>query len=80
MKKFDNLNKRYIGAINTDIISDGSRFFVVDNHKWNGENWSDCFEIAPNLIDIISEKNYTITPIYQQINEDDFKITDYSIQ
>lgn len=48
-------------------------------NKWNGEIYYDCFEVAENLIDIVSEKNFEIRPIYKEIAEDEFEIVDYKI-
>ena len=57
------LNKRYMKDIDTDILTDGERYFVVDEHHWDGEKYFDCFEVAENLIDIIDGNvRYNIKP------------------
>ena len=81
MKNFIDICARYMGAINTSIISNGEQYFVIDCNKWDGEKYFDCFQIAENLIDIIDENiRYTITPIYIEINEDDLYIVDFNIE
>lgn len=43
---------------------------------WNGEVYNECFEVSEDLHEIL-EKNLKVKPIYEQVDEDDFKIIDY---
>lgn len=80
MKKYEDLGKRYMEYISTSIISNGEKYYVIDDNKWDGEKYFNCFEIDKNLIDVINKNiEYIITPIYQKNGEDDFVIIDYEI-
>lgn len=65
---------------NFTIISNGIKFYVLNENYWNGESYSDCWEVADNKgLEKIGETTYTITPVYKEINEDEFEIVDYTI-
>jgi len=45
---------------------------------WDGEKYCDCWQcVGEYNIDV--KGNFTITPIYMQLGEDEFKIIDYNI-
>lgn len=48
-------------------------------NKFDGEKYYDCFELAENLIDILSEDRFEVEPIYKEIKKDEFKVIDYKI-
>lgn len=74
------LNKNFMYDINTDIITDGERYFVISENKWNGQNYYDCFEILEDFSKIKTNKRYIVTPVYEQIDEDNFNIIDYKVE
>ena len=43
---------------------------------WNSEVYNECFEVSEDLHEIL-EKNLKVKPIYEQVDEDDFKVIDY---
>lgn len=78
-RKFSSLNKRYMSDIDTNIVSDGKRYFVTNIHKWDGDKFFECFEVKKNLVDVVGNKKYSITPIYEEVDED-FQIVDYKVE
>lgn len=67
-------NKNFI------IISNGRKFYVLNKNCWNGESYSDCWEVTDNKgLEKVGETTYTITPIYKEINEDEFEIVNYKV-
>lgn len=70
--------KRYLKDINTEIIEIDGKNIVINFSNWNGDNYFNCFEVAENLIDII-KRNIEVKPIYKQVNDEDFELTDYEI-
>lgn len=70
--------KRYLKDINTEIIEIDGRNIVINYDSWDGEKYFNCFEIAENLIDII-KRNIEVKPIYKQISDEDFELTEYKI-
>ena len=65
---------------NFTIISNGIKFYVLNENCWNGESYSDCWEVADSKgLEKVGETVCTITPVYKEINEDEFKIVDYKI-
>ena len=64
---------------NASIISNGEKFYVNDDREWNGEKYFNCFEIDKNLIDVVDDTKYVITPVYKEIDYDEFEIIDYEI-
>ena len=83
MEVYKEIYKEYCGAISTSIITNGTRYFVIDDLKWNGEYYYDCFEIAENLIDIINKDTlYKITPIFLEVedDDDDFELINFEIE
>lgn len=65
---------------NFTIISNGVKFYVLNENCWNGESYSDCWEVADGKgLTKVGETTYTITPVYKEINEDEFEIVDYKI-
>ena len=48
-------------------------------HGWNGEGYYDCRRVFGDYNMESSKENYILTPIYQQNEEDDFRIIDYEI-
>ena len=76
---YKSLNKRFMKYLDSDIITNGERYFVIRDDRWNGEGFYDCFEVDKNFSIVNYGKYYTITPVYEQ-NGDDFKIIDYKIE
>lgn len=67
-------NKNFI------IISNSVKFYVLNANCWNGESYSDCWEVADNKgLERVGETTYIITPVYQELNEDEFEVVDYKI-
>ena len=63
------------------IISDGQRFYVLNDNSWNGESYNDCWEVADNQgLEKIGNITYTITPVYKETNDDNFEIIDYIVE
>lgn len=75
---FKLMNKRYMKDINTDIITDGEKYFVISDDNYNGWNYYNCFEIDKDL-NKVGKNKYTITPKFVK-KEDDYKIVDYFIE
>lgn len=62
------------------IISNSKKFYVLNANCWNGESYSNCWEVADSKgLEKVGETIYTITPVYKEINEDEFEIVDYKI-
>lgn len=62
---YKSINKRYMKDIDTDIVSNGERYFVISENYWDGDKYYNCFEISKNLIDIIDKSiRYEIAPIH----------------
>lgn len=65
--------------LNKIIISDGNKFYVLNN--WNGEKWFECWEVKDNKgFYPVDERKYTIRPVFEEIEEDEFEIVDYEIE
>ena len=45
----------------------------------NGEYYDDCWETDENTFNIGNGGVYNISPVYEQIDEDEFEIVDYEI-
>lgn len=61
-----------------DIVCIDGDNYVLSG--WNGEQYSHCFRVADNLIDIIPDENFSILrPIWKEITEDEWAITGYRI-
>ena len=58
------------------IEKDGSVYAL---HGWNGEVYEECWKCTGKH-NMSATGSYTITPIFKQINEDDFVIIDYEIR
>ena len=48
-------------------------------YGWNGEEYTECWEVSEDLIDVISKEDITVKPIYKEVSEDEFEIIDYEI-
>lgn len=48
-------------------------------YGWNGEEYTECWEVSEDLMDVISKEDITVKPIYKEISEDEFEIIDYKI-
>ena len=77
---YRSLNQRFINDIDTDIISNGEKYYVVSDNHWNGKNYFNCFEIDKNYNDLKKFETYKITPVFELAGEDDYKIIDYKIE
>lgn len=48
-------------------------------YGWNGEEYTECWEVSEDLMDVISKEDITVKPIYKEVSEDEFEIIDYEI-
>lgn len=63
-----------------EIVKIGEKLYVLNLDKWNGESYFECWEVADKYgFDQVGKETYTITPVYNKINEDDFELIDYKI-
>lgn len=54
------------------IVKIKERFYVLN--KWNGESYSDCWEVNPQdeFTEVIGNETYSINPVYDfKENEDE---------
>lgn len=77
---FKVLNKRYLQDINTDIISDGNKYYVIDFNYFDGTSYYNCFEIDEYDLIIGFNTRYKITPVFETNGADDYKLIDYKIE
>ena len=64
-----------------EIVKIDEKLYVLNLDKWNGITYSKCWEVADKYgFDQVGKETYVITPIYNQINEDDFELVDYEIE
>jgi hypothetical protein len=77
---FKVLNKRYLQDINTDIISDGNKYYVIDFNYFDGTSYYNCFEIDEYDLIIGFNTRYKITPVFETYGADDYKLIDYKIE
>ena len=61
---------------NIEIYKIGRKNIAL--YGWNGDIYTECFEVSKNLMDI-KRKNIRVQPIYAQINEDTFEVINYKI-
>lgn len=81
MEGFREMNKKYMEMSNCDIITNGKRFFVIDDYDWNGERFYNSFEIDKNLIDVINkDKKYVIEPKFEEKENGDLEIIDFIVE
>lgn len=69
--------KNYWNDKNLDVYKIEGKRIVLN--KWDGDKYYDCFELAENLIDIVSEKKFEVKPIYKEVVEEEFEIIDFKI-
>lgn len=48
-------------------------------YGWNGEEYTECWEVSEDLMDVISKEDIRVKPIYKEVAEDEFEIIDYEI-
>ena len=48
-------------------------------HGWNGEKYCDCWKACGEYLTDSSNEIFTLTPIYEIQEEEDFKIIGYDI-
>ena len=62
----------------TELVKIDGKIYAL--YGWNGEHYNSCWEVAENLIDVIDEKQeYTIAPIHEEVEEDEFEIVGYDV-
>lgn len=64
-----------------DIIGNNEKFCVLNTNEWNGEKYYKCWEVKDiKGLYPVDNKKYTIEPVYEEIEEDEFEIIDYKIE
>lgn len=60
-----------------EIISNGDKTYVLNESQWNGEYYSDCWQVEDEngIGNLGNEKNFK--PIYKEIGEDEFQLIGY---
>ena len=81
------MNFKVVGTtngFNFRVISNGQKFYVINETNWNGGVYTRCWR-CPNELGHYNEdfdnNDYTIKPIYSQNvdNDDDFEIVDFQV-
>lgn len=61
------------------IISNNTKYYVLNNDCYNGEHYTNCWEVADKkgfeVIENAPEKSFA--PIYKKIDDDNFEIIGY---
>lgn len=57
------------------IEKDGNVYALAG---WNGEKYYNCWKVIEDGL-TASEEEYIITPIYNQIDDDEFEVVNYEI-
>ncbi len=57
------------------IEKDGNVYALAG---WNGEKYYNCWMVIEDGL-TASEEEYIITPVYNQVNDNEFEIVDYEI-
>lgn len=58
------------------IEKDGAIYALAG---WNGEKYYNCWKCTGEFNMDTSEEEYIITPVYNQVNDNEFEIVDYEI-
>lgn len=49
-------------------------------HGWNGEKYTTCWKVDEKDLTEASKEEYTITPEYVEVAEDEFEVTIYYVE
>jgi hypothetical protein len=60
-----------------DLVEINGRVYAL--YGWNGEEWAQCWECLGDDYMEASEERYTIRPIYEEVDEDEWEIVAYQV-
>ena len=61
-----------------ELVKIGNEVYALND--WNGEEYTSCWKCTGEYNNIESKEEYVITPLYEQMTEDEYEIIGYRIE
>jgi hypothetical protein len=60
---------------NIELVEFDGKVYALN--KWDGEEWTDCWECVGNDYMEVGETGIRIRPVYEEVAEDEFEVVKY---